>query len=170
MDAITLYEIIIEAAFASGFESHNDELDERAANAVLAYGGDINEPLSYKKSSGVTMLYASTMTSGSLPKTLRALKARGADGSNLKFMSSLQCMRAVLDVFPEVSFTYTFENGQTPLHIAAAGANHEEVIRFFLTNGASKTKKDNEGHIPFDMASQNISTHASRIRDLLAVA
>lgn len=55
MDAIALYETIIEAAFASGFESHNDELDERAANAILAYGGDVNQPLSHGKQSGRTM-------------------------------------------------------------------------------------------------------------------
>lgn len=79
-------------------------------------------------------------------------------------------MTAVLELFPEVNFNYTFEDGQTPLHHLAKGAHDEAVVRFFLDHGASKTSVDNEGLTPYDVASQNKSTDAARIRELLAIA
>jgi len=168
MDANTLYETIITAALACSFEKYDDEKDTLAANAILSYEGDINEPVPSGKHAGCTMLYAVTLTSGALLKSLRALKERGADASTLKFLSSLKCTAAVVEVFPEVSFDYTFENGQSLLHLAAQGANHEDMIKFYLTHGASKTSIDREGRTPYDMAMENVSLHASRIQALLA--
>ena len=168
MDANALYEAITKAAFACWMDKHDHDADTMAANAVLTYEGDINEPVSSGRHAGSTMLYAATTTSGALPTTLRALRARGADASNLKFLASTKCTAAVVEVFPEVSFNYTFANGQTPLHIAAEGANHEDVIRFYLAHGASKTSVDRQGRTPFDMALRNTFSHVSRIQTLLA--
>lgn len=82
MDLNTLYDIVLEAALGSDFASHYEEgddekLDQLAANAILAFAGDINEPLTSGNYCGQTVLYAaSTITHGerSLPKTLQALK------------------------------------------------------------------------------------------------